>query len=101
MKWLRLYTQGQSQLEVAIEQHIVLVSVRQVVVAAGAANPGLWGDANAIYSVCAAVLARHGTSEKGLGLSVFAYFKSPKWLGKRVIITSPVLPLQAALEVHT
>eukprot|EP00747_Dinoflagellata_sp_TGD_P166997 gnl/TRDRNA2_/TRDRNA2_190659_c0_seq1.p1 gnl/TRDRNA2_/TRDRNA2_190659_c0~~gnl/TRDRNA2_/TRDRNA2_190659_c0_seq1.p1 ORF type:complete len:441 (-),score=59.36 gnl/TRDRNA2_/TRDRNA2_190659_c0_seq1:102-1424(-) len=101
VKALRLYTRGQTDIEIAIKHQMILVGLRQAMNAATAANATIWDDPAQLQGMCTTFFESHGTTASKLGLSVFVTLRAPGMIGNRFNISSPVLPLAEALAVHS
>lgn len=101
IKALRLYTRGQCSMEAAIEQHIILVQLRHALQAASVGIPEFWHCTEDIKRVCTSTFTSLGTSEHKLGLCVFVSLRAEEWLGRDFHITSSVMCISEALEVHS
>lgn len=101
IKALRMYASAQSNIEGAMEQHKILVQMRQRLAEADAFDFNFWHRAEDVYKMCLDILDSNATSEGKLGLCVFVSLRADRWLGRRYHITSPVLPLSKALTVHS
>jgi len=101
IKALRLYTRGQCSMEAAMEQHIILVQLRNALQAASVGIPEFWHCIEDIKRVCTSTFSSLGTSEHKLGLCVFVSLRAEEWLGRDFHITSPVMRISDALEVHS
>lgn len=100
IKALRMYTAGCQTLQRAVEQHTMLTRVRQALQAASVESSGFWESGPNVAKVFSEALDGLGTSAVQLGLHVFVSLRAEEWLGRSVHITSAVMPLWQALEVH-
>lgn len=100
IKSLRLYTNGNAKIEVAIEHYIILVQIREALLVAVAEDPGKWEKPEEIDCICSQVLRENSTSAVEIGLTAFVSIQAPKWLAKTCTIMSPVMSFTEAVHVH-
>jgi curved DNA-binding protein CbpA len=98
IRHLRMYTRSQAKIETALSHQMVLIQVRQEMDAAG---EQIWSDSRKFCSLFMSVLRDSSTSIEELGLSVFIYMRADEWIGRCAAITSPVMPLEEALAIHS
>lgn len=101
MKALRIYTRAYPKKELAIQSQAALVRLRNALVAASALDPEVWDRPEDVCRMFRDVLHACGTSPEKLGLAVYVSLRADRWLGRRLHITMPVMPLQDALELHS
>jgi len=97
---LRLYTFEQTEVELAIEHHIVLVRIKSAIIAECNANPLFWQDPQRLIQICTSIVQKCGIPEEKLGLRVFAVLKAGGLLAHDCRITTPVAPLAEAMETY-
>jgi len=95
---LRMYARAQAEPDVALKHLAALAQVRRDVVAAG---EDIWEQPARFCSIFAEALREHGTSEDTLGLGVFVYMRADEWIDRSRTITTPVMKLPHALEMHS
>jgi hypothetical protein len=100
MKALRFYTHGQTNLKVALHRQMILVQLRQALIAASKTNLCFWEDARAAHQICSEVLLANNTSETEMGLSSYVYLRAGHLLIQSCTIISPVMPLGETLQWH-
>jgi hypothetical protein len=100
IKALRFYATGQANLEVALDRQMILMQLRQALLAASTGNPCLWEDAHATHQICIEVLHANNTSEIDMGLSSYVYLRAGHLLIQNCTIISPVMPLIETLDLH-
>merc|ERR1712232_317560 len=88
-KALRVYTREHTDIEVAVEQQLILASVRQRVSKVTARDPTMWLNTDRITKAWADGFAQCGTTEEDLGLRTFLEFPASPWLNSRRLIASP------------
>mmetsp|Transcript_38581 Transcript_38581/g.106259 ORF Transcript_38581/g.106259 Transcript_38581/m.106259 type:complete len:568 (-) Transcript_38581:214-1917(-) len=92
------YTRYQSQIDTAIEHHILLAEMRrEAMVVAGTTEVGTAEHANQVALACQKSLAGHGLSSDDIGLKAFVRMRVPEFVAK-VSICSPTLALDKVLE---
>jgi hypothetical protein len=100
IKALRFYTLAHPNLEVALDRQMMLMQLRQALVAANKTHSCLWEDAHATYKIME-VLNANRTSEIDMGLCSYVYLRAANLLVQNRTIISPVMPLIEALELHS
>lgn len=100
IKALRFYTRGYTTMEAAIDAHIILVHLRHALQSEIIASSGAWDRVADLKRICIDALASFGASEHELGLRIFVSLRADQWLGRGHHITSPIMCLSEALEVH-
>lgn len=98
---LRLYTPERVELQAAIDDKIILVKVRQAMVAATLSDQNFWDDPLKQQAICEHVLSENNTNDTQLGLRAWVQMRSNRWLGDGCKVGSPVSSLSVALQVHT
>lgn len=101
IKILRVYTRGQRTMEAAVDNHIVLMHLRNALQVASSRNPEIWHHVDDLKHICTTILERFGTSEENLGIRAFVSLRAEELLGRDVHITSPVASLSSSLEMHS
>jgi len=101
IKALRFYTLAHPNLEVALDRQMILMQLRQALVAATKTHSCLWEDAHATYQICMEVLNANRTSEIDMGLCSYVYLRAANLLVQTRTIISPVIPLRETLELHS
>lgn len=101
IKALRFYTIAHPNLEVALDRQMILMQLRQALVAANNTHSCLWEDAHATYQICMEVLNANRTSEIDMGLCSYVYLRAANLLVQTRTIISPVMPLRETLELHS
>lgn len=97
---LRLYTAEQTEVEPAIEHHIMLVRIKNAIVQECNVNPMFWQDPQRLIQICTSIVQLSGIPEEKLGLRVFAVIKAGRFLAHDCRITTHVAPLAEALETY-
>lgn len=97
---LSLYTGAQTQLEAAIDHRIVLSRLCHAMAAAHAADPDFWDSHLPAQRSCEAVFNECQTTPGDLGLRVWVRMTATEWLPKSCVISSRVISLPCALELH-
>lgn len=100
VKALRMYTREQSTFESAIEHQIVLVQIKQALIARSRENSQMWYDPSQVLQVCEAVLHANGTTEASLGLRAWVHIRATNWIGHQHRIGSMASPLASAAQLH-
>lgn len=100
IKGLRMYTLAK-RYEVAIEQHIILVQMRDALAFENRRDPSLWTKPQKLYGLLVAVLDKHGTSEQDIHLHTFVYMRAAPWLHATTVVSSPTMQLSEAILVYT
>lgn len=97
---LRLYTLEQTSFETAIEHHIMLVRIKNAILAEGEANSSFWRNPQKLIRICTSIVEESGIPEEKLGLRAFAIIKAGSLLAQDCRISTPVEPLAGALETY-
>lgn len=97
---LSLYTRAQTQLETAIDHRIILSRLCHAMAAVRSVNPKFWEDHVVSQRACEAVFNECQTTADDLGLRVWVRMTATEWLPKSCIISSNVMSLPCALELH-
>lgn len=97
---LSLYTSAQTELETAIDHRIMLARLCQAMAAVRSVHPKFWEDHVVSSRTCEAIFKEYQTSADDLGLRVWVRMTATEWLPKSCVISSSVMPLPCALELH-
>jgi hypothetical protein len=97
---LRFYTRWTS-LETAIEHQLVLARVEDCLIAASDADKDFWNRPEDVCSIFEDVLSEYGISKNQFGVSVYVEMRAPEWVANCHHITSPVVPLDAAVALRS
>jgi hypothetical protein len=93
---LRFQCARQCSREAAETQQAVLRHLRRALLTAAAEDPAIWMRPGEVYERAAKALEQCHVRSGELGLSVLVHMRAARFLGQRVQIVSPVLPLAAA-----
>jgi len=100
VKALRIYTREQTIFESAIEHQIVLVQIKQALIARSRQDSQVWCKPSAVLQVCQSVLHANNTSEALLGLRAWVHIRAASWIGHQHRIGSMASSLASAVELH-
>jgi len=95
---LRMYTRAEADIEIALDNQMVLIRIRQAIEAAG---DEVWNNPPQFRVVFNGVLESAGTSQEELRLSVFIFMRADEWISRSATITSPVMALEDAVATHS
>lgn len=97
MRYLRIETRAQRDVEVAFHHQACLVHACSAVTAAGI---DIWDDASRFCQIFEAGLREAGLPLESLGLSAHIFMRADDMFCRPAVITSPVMTLGRALAVH-
>lgn len=97
---LHLRTKAQAELEIANDQQLILLRVRQKVLEESSADETFWDDPTRIQRAALRVIAESGTTEAQLGLCCVVRLRASHWLGPRFEFEMPPTSLEEAAICH-
>lgn len=97
MRHLRLQTRVQPDMETALHHQTGLIHASNAVTAAGV---GVWEDTDRFCKIFEAGLLETGLALDSLDLRVYIFMRADEMFSRPAVITSPVMSLASALEVH-
>lgn len=97
---LRFQCARQRSREAAETQQTVLRHLRRALLTAAAEDPAIWTRPGEVCAKAAEALEQRHVRSGELGLSVLVHMRAARFLGQRVQIVSPVLPLAAAARLQ-
>lgn len=96
---LEVHARLQPSLDTAVEHHIILTRIRDVVMAFRTRNNNAAAFNKLFLAACSNVLGKSGNTKDSVQLRAKVRVRAAHWMG-RVRISSPVLPIPDALRWH-
>jgi len=89
--FLRIYTSGHRDIEIAIERQVILSQIRDVLYTAAEADRQVWSKTGKIEQMIHSVIQKNGASEQELGLRACVQMRATEYVERKYVMTSPVM----------